>query len=89
MTDQRKDQFKTSEITVVAYLLIRGFRPDRREEEKGRGILYYNRTPALNAAMVDFHNKCSACGITFSELGQATAVARRQLIDGMMGARHG
>jgi len=80
-------QFRTSEIMMAAFLLLRGFVPERREEENGRGILIFEKTADLSAAIEDFHDRCSICGVCFAEAANAVAEARRQLIDGKIGKR--
>ena len=84
MSEPKTNQFRTSEIDLVTYLNLRGIQPERRSQEDGRGILHYERTAELEAALVDFMNKCPTCGIAYSEAGTATAEARRMLIDGRM-----
>ena len=81
-------QYRATEIYIVAYLLLQGFRATRHEfDENGRGILYFKRTAALDAAIADYHNACGVCGICFAEIGNAIAESRRQLLDGRIAKR--
>ena len=78
MTDAKTNQYSTSEINLVTYLNLRNIRPEHYVKEDGRGTLYYERTADLEAAIIDFMQKCSVCGVAFSEVGTAQATARKR-----------
>jgi len=77
------ENFKTPDLDLANYLTLRKFEPIDRTTEEARAFLIYERTPELDKAIVDYVNRCTACGITFSEVGPARAKARSLLLDGL------
>ena len=81
---QKGAEFRTSEIALVTYLTLRGFTPERRSVEAGRAALHYEQTADLESALIAYQNKCSVCGIAFSEVASAMTKSRAALLDGRL-----
>jgi len=77
------DLFKTSDLEVVAFLLLNDIRPSSRIVEDGRAVLSYDKSEQFNNALVKYMDRCEHCGILFSDLGRIRTKAKRILMDGL------